>query len=133
MAALRKMAAAGRNRTFPAPPLLRVSLSHPPHSQEWRTLIDLSTLHVVPKAVRPLAQQHPNESRKLWEHVTNHLLKKEFGEATRAKLTIEQKQRDLAAERKKKGVEYVAPRARVVAVVVDWLLFFGAQVRTGVL
>ena len=59
----------------------------------------------MPKSVRPLSGQHPNESRKLWEHVTSNLLKKEFSEATRVKLAIEQKQRDIAAERKKKGVE----------------------------
>ncbi|KAF8588211.1 hypothetical protein K439DRAFT_1385073 [Ramaria rubella] len=73
---------------------------------EWKTLIDLSTLHVVPKSVRPLSLQSHNESRKLWEHVTSNLLKKEFSEATRVKLAIEQKQRDLALERKKKGVEF---------------------------
>lgn len=69
------------------------------------TLIDLSTLHIIPKFVRPLEKQLPFESRKLWESVTHNLLKKEFSEATRAKITIEQKQRDDAAERKKKGVE----------------------------
>ncbi|KAF8516790.1 hypothetical protein JB92DRAFT_2715022 [Gautieria morchelliformis] len=73
---------------------------------EWNTLIDLSTLHVIPKSVRPLSLQHPNESRKLWEHVTSNLLKKEFNEATKVKLAIEQKQRDIALERKKKGIEF---------------------------
>jgi hypothetical protein len=34
-------------------------------------LIDLSTLAVVPKAVRPLDQQDAFESRKLWEGVTS--------------------------------------------------------------
>jgi oxysterol-binding protein-related protein 9/10/11 len=62
-------------------------------------------LHVIPKSVRPLSLQRPNESRKLWEHVTSHLLKKEFNEATKVKLAIEQKQRDIASERKKKGIE----------------------------
>jgi hypothetical protein len=33
------------------------------------------------------------------------LLKKEYSEATRVKMAIEQRQRDVAAERKKKGVE----------------------------
>lgn len=61
---------------------------------------------MIPKSVRPLSVQQPNESRKLWEQVTSNLLKKEYSEATRVKLTIEQRQRDLAAERKKKGTEY---------------------------
>jgi hypothetical protein len=80
---------------------------------EWTPLLDLSTLHAVPMAVRPLARQGPAESRRLWEGVTARLERKEFGEATRVKQTIEQRQRDDAAERKRKGVECV-PRARPV-------------------
>ncbi|KAI0646560.1 hypothetical protein C8Q79DRAFT_963358 [Trametes meyenii] len=74
---------------------------------EYATLLDLSTLHVIPKTVRPLERQLPNESRKLWDSVTTRLLKKEYSEATKHKLTIEQKQRDEAAERKRKGVKFV--------------------------
>ncbi|KII91317.1 hypothetical protein PLICRDRAFT_104797 [Plicaturopsis crispa FD-325 SS-3] len=74
---------------------------------ETKTLIDLSTLRVIPKSVRPLDKQHPHESRKLWDSVTTKLLAKEFGEATKSKLVIEQRQRDEAAERKKTGVEFV--------------------------
>jgi hypothetical protein len=39
--------------------------------------------------------------------VTTRLLAKEYGEATKAKLAIEQKQRDEAGERKKKGVQFI--------------------------
>ncbi|OSD08767.1 hypothetical protein PYCCODRAFT_1448910 [Trametes coccinea BRFM310] len=74
---------------------------------EYATLIDLSTLHVVPKVVRPLEKQLPNESRKLWENVTTRLLRKEYSEATKHKLAIEQKQRDDAAERKRKGAKFI--------------------------
>ena len=74
---------------------------------EWKTLLDLSTLHVVPKVVRPLEKQEPRESRKLWVKVTNNLLKKEYSEATKEKIEIEQRQRDEAAERKRKGLSYV--------------------------
>jgi len=74
---------------------------------KWTTLIDLTTLQAVPKAVRPLSKQHPTESRCLWESVTSRLLRKEYGEATRAKHVIEQRQRDEAAERKRRGVEFV--------------------------
>lgn len=76
-------------------------------SDDWSTLIDLSTLHAVPKIVRPLEEQSPRESRKLWEEVTNKLLNKEYSEATKHKQAIEQRQRDEAAERKRKGVEFV--------------------------
>ncbi|KAI0075964.1 hypothetical protein K474DRAFT_1663609 [Panus rudis PR-1116 ss-1] len=73
----------------------------------YATLIDLSTLHVIPKSVRELDRQLPDESRKLWENVTSNLLKKEYSEATKHKLAIEQRQRDDAAERKRKGQKFV--------------------------
>lgn len=62
---------------------------------------------MVPKQVRPIEEQLPNESRKLWDGVTTNLLKKEFSEATRIKQAIEQKQRDIAAERKKSNQPFV--------------------------
>jgi len=74
---------------------------------EWKTLLDLSTLHVIPKVVRPLEKQEPRESRKLWENVTNNLLNKEYSEATKEKIVIEQRQRDEAAERKRKGLLFI--------------------------
>lgn len=76
---------------------------------EWVTLIDITTLHSVPKAVRPLENQLSTESRRLWDPVTSRLLKKEYSEATKFKQAIEQKQRDDAAERKNKGTEFVHP------------------------
>ena len=80
-----------------------------PTPSEWTTLIDLTPLQAVPKTVRPISRQLPDESRRLWESVTSRLLSKEYGEATRAKHVIEQRQRDEAAERKRRGVEWVAP------------------------
>ncbi|KAF8989183.1 hypothetical protein BDQ17DRAFT_1257134, partial [Cyathus striatus] len=68
-------------------------------------LIDLSYLQVVPKTVRPLEKQLSNESRKLWETVRDNLIRKEYSDAIKEKMAIEQKQRDSAAERKKKGIE----------------------------
>ncbi|CAL1708602.1 unnamed protein product [Somion occarium] len=73
----------------------------------YATLLDISTLHVIPKAVRALEKQLPDESRKLWENVTNKLMAKEYSDATKHKLAIEQKQRDDAAERKRKGQMFV--------------------------
>ncbi|KAF7291928.1 hypothetical protein MIND_01218200 [Mycena indigotica] len=75
--------------------------------EEWAELIDLSQVHVIPKTVRPLEKQLPHESRKLWESVTSRLLKKEFSDATKEKVAIEQKQRDEAAERKRKGQSFI--------------------------
>ncbi|KAH9166509.1 hypothetical protein EDB89DRAFT_2115822 [Lactarius sanguifluus] len=77
------------------------------HPTEWTTLIDLTPLQAVPKIVRPISRQLPSESRRLWESVTSKLLSKEYGEATRAKQVIEQRQRDEAADRKRRGVEFV--------------------------
>lgn len=78
-----------------------------PADNDWVPLIDLSVLNVIPKAVRPLEKQLPFESRRLWESVTSRLVKKEFSDATKEKVVIEQKQRDEAADRRRKGVECV--------------------------
>jgi len=74
--------------------------------EDWKTLINLTNLAQVPKTVRPMGKQRPNESRKLWDGVTNALMKKEYSEATRIKQAIEQAQRDIAATRKKKGESF---------------------------
>ncbi|KAJ7255359.1 hypothetical protein C8J57DRAFT_607567 [Mycena rebaudengoi] len=75
--------------------------------EEYATLLDMSAIEVLPKVVRPLEKQLPYESRRLWESVTTRLIKKEFSDATREKVGIEQRQRDEAAERKRKGLEFV--------------------------
>ncbi|KAI0694512.1 hypothetical protein BC835DRAFT_1274389 [Cytidiella melzeri] len=74
---------------------------------DYKLLIDLSQLQVVPKIVRPLEKQLPTESRKLWEHVTRNLINKQYGEANKIKHSIEEKQRADAAERKRKGSSFV--------------------------
>lgn len=74
---------------------------------DWEMLLDIGSLGVFPKSVRPVDQQGEFESRKLWDGVTNHMLRKEYGDATRAKVAIEQTQRDTAAERKRTGEECV--------------------------
>ncbi|KAG6379565.1 hypothetical protein JVT61DRAFT_10068 [Boletus reticuloceps] len=74
---------------------------------ELYTLVDLEKLRTIPKIVRPLEKQLPKESRKLWENVTSKLLSKEYGDATKHKLALEQKQRDEASERKRKGEEFI--------------------------
>lgn len=68
--------------------------------QEWRTLLDLDQLALIPKSVRPLSEQDPQESRRLWDPVTQALLAKQWQNATNQKQTIEQKQRDIASKRK---------------------------------
>ena len=74
-------------------------------NSEYEDLIDLAALQPLPKSVRSLEEMDEYESRKLWGKVTEHLTNKEYSEATREKIEIEQRQRDLASERKKKGEE----------------------------
>lgn len=74
-------------------------------NEPWLPFLDVSVLDIIPKVVRPLEKQHPRESRKLWETVTDKLVTKEYSDATKEKVQIEQRQRDEAAERKKTGVE----------------------------
>ncbi|WVQ81738.1 hypothetical protein IAT38_003863 [Cryptococcus sp. DSM 104549] len=71
--------------------------------KEWKVLLDLDLLALIPKDVRPLEEQDEQESRKMWDTVTQHLLSKNWGEATKNKQIIEQKQRDRAAQRKAAG------------------------------
>ncbi|KAH8810237.1 hypothetical protein DL96DRAFT_1716942 [Flagelloscypha sp. PMI_526] len=76
-------------------------------ADDWQVLLDLTTLRQVPKVVRPIEKQEAYESQKLWEKVTSHLLGKRFSEATNEKVAIEQRQRDIAAERKRTGEVFV--------------------------
>ncbi|CAE6482154.1 unnamed protein product [Rhizoctonia solani] len=76
-------------------------------SSETYPLVDLSNLAVLPKHVRPVEEQLPNESHRLWEHVTKNLLSKNYSEATRVKQNIEQQQRDDTASRKARNEEFV--------------------------
>ncbi len=84
--------------------------------QDKILLIDLDPLTQVPKIIPPLEQQLPNESRRFWARVTNSIKEKHFTEATRIKQELEEKQRQKAAERKEKDVEW-RPRFFVEPVV----------------
>jgi hypothetical protein len=65
----------------------------------------MDELALIPKLVRPLDEQDPKESRKMWDPVTHNLLEKNWGEATKAKQAIEQRQRDIASKLKAAGGE----------------------------
>ncbi|KAF9527453.1 hypothetical protein CPB83DRAFT_856199 [Crepidotus variabilis] len=92
---------------IPAASLSRADVVMSSVGGDWTPLLDIDSLDIIPKVVRPLEKQHPRESRKLWETVTDKLNKKEYSEATKEKVAIEQRQRDETAERKRKGVEFV--------------------------
>lgn len=69
-------------------------------------LVDVNPLYPLAKVVPPPEQQLENESRKYWADVTDAILGKEFGKATTAKQEIEERQRQKAAERKARNVEW---------------------------
>jgi hypothetical protein len=73
---------------------------------EKQLLIDLVPLMPVPKIVPPEAEQLPNESRRFWHDVTESITSKRFGDATRIKQELEQKQRDKAKSREEKNITW---------------------------
>jgi oxysterol-binding protein-related protein 9/10/11 len=79
-------------------------------------LVDLTPLLPVPKIVPPEVDQLPNESRRFWKDVTFAILGKQYGEATKTKQALEQRQRDKAEDRKRKNEEW-KPRFFTGAVV----------------
>ncbi|KAI8324245.1 hypothetical protein GQ54DRAFT_256809 [Martensiomyces pterosporus] len=72
-----------------------------------RTLIDMSALEIAEKVVKPVSEQGEMESRRVWDPVASEMNKRNFGEATKRKRAIEDKQRRVAAERKERGEEFV--------------------------
>jgi oxysterol-binding protein-related protein 9/10/11 len=69
-------------------------------------LVDLTPLLPVPKIVPPEEDQLPNESRRFWKEVTSAILGRQYGEATRVKQALEQRQRDKAEEQKARNEEW---------------------------
>jgi hypothetical protein len=59
----------------------------------------------TPKYVRPVVQQHEYESRRVWHRVTYSIKHKKFDEANVRKVSVEEAQRDIRADRKEKNVE----------------------------
>ena len=75
-------------------------------SKDKQLILDLNPLMPVPKIVPPPEEQLENESRKLWNEVSTAIHEKKFGDATRIKQEIEQRQRDRAAEREKDAKQF---------------------------
>ncbi|XP_059613956.1 oxysterol-binding protein-related protein 9 [Phlebotomus argentipes] len=68
--------------------------------------VDVNSIPIFHKNVRPIAEQDDSESRKVWKEVTAGLKLNDIERATGAKCSVEQKQRDEAKERKELGVEW---------------------------
>ncbi|SJX63197.1 related to OSH6-member of an oxysterol-binding protein family [Sporisorium reilianum f. sp. reilianum] len=75
--------------------------------KEARLLLSINDIDPISKAVRPLSAQDEMESRRIWEPVTTAILAKKYSEATKHKQDIEQRQRNVAAERKRKGETFI--------------------------
>ncbi|XP_006636415.2 oxysterol-binding protein-related protein 11 [Lepisosteus oculatus] len=56
-------------------------------------VVDIPHLPITKKRVRPLVQQGPYESRRLWQHVTESLREKDIDTATEHKRFLEERQR----------------------------------------
>lgn len=69
-------------------------------------LVDLVPLMPVPKIVPPEEYQLPNESRIFWKNVTDAIMDKQYGEATKAKQVIEERQREKAAARQARNEQW---------------------------
>jgi hypothetical protein len=83
--------------------------SQEPNAEPTETkqlLIDLIPLMPAPKAVPPEENQLSNESRIFWKDVTDAILSKQYGEATKAKQAIEERQREKAAERQARNEQW---------------------------
>ena len=70
--------------------------------------IDFSSLTKAKKQLRSLADQNDNESRKLWQNVTRYLRNKEIQLVADEKHAIEEKQREIAKQRKEMNLEWSA-------------------------
>lgn len=68
-------------------------------SSAKHVLIDVTDMPTIKKTVPALSAQKPNESRVVWDPVTQAILSKKFELATRYKTEIEDKQRKLAKDR----------------------------------
>lgn len=72
-------------------------------TKDKQLIIDLNPLVPVPKIVPPPEDQLDNESRRLWNDVTQAIFDKRFSEATKLKQDVEQYQRDKAVTREKEN------------------------------
>ncbi len=69
-------------------------------------LIDLNPLWPIPKIIPPVNQQLSSESRRFWNGVTEAILNKQFGQATKLKQELEERQREKATARKEQGLDW---------------------------
>jgi hypothetical protein len=76
------------------------------NSGKTETFVDVSRLHIHSKLVKKVAEQGRYESRRQWKDVTYGLKLGHIEGATSAKLFLEQRQREEAAQRKESGAKW---------------------------
>ncbi len=74
--------------------------------QEKKLVVDIGPLFPTAKIIPPEKDQLPKESRRFWAPVTKAIMNKQYGQATIAKQEIEERQREKAAERQNRNVEW---------------------------
>ncbi|KAJ3106773.1 hypothetical protein HDU96_008121 [Phlyctochytrium bullatum] len=77
------------------------NIKTPPADPSKHLLIDIGGSVAAEKMVRPIEEQAPYESRRLWKAVTDAIEAKDYAAATKNKRAIEDHQRRVAAEREK--------------------------------
>lgn len=69
-------------------------------------MIDLSPLTPLPKLIPPEDSQLENESHRFWAPLTEAITSKQWSQASNVKYEIEERQRQKAADRKERSVEW---------------------------
>lgn len=77
-----------------------------PNSSDKTVFVDTTSLPVIKKHVRPVSSQESFESRNVWKEVSRALKMHDVTNATAAKSSIEQRQRDLLKDQVEKGVKW---------------------------
>ncbi|XP_014663478.1 PREDICTED: oxysterol-binding protein-related protein 9-like [Priapulus caudatus] len=83
-----------------------IMVSKDEQTGETDVFVDTKHMPVIKKRVRPIAQQLPYESRRLWKDVTAALTIKDVDKATEGKFQLEQRQREEAKERRETGKKW---------------------------
>jgi len=75
-----------------------------PKKKEKELLLDAQKITVLPKQVLPIEQQGEYESRRLWNKVSQAIIKRDLDTATDEKSAIEEFQRTIRQEREENGI-----------------------------
>ena len=83
-----------------------IKATYGPNPDDVKVFINTKALPLLRKKVKPINQQEPMESRRLWQDVTFHLKNKTIEFATGAKQKLEKRQREEAKQRQLEGVKW---------------------------